>query len=776
MLATVVIGTPVAAARARPVARAAACTKTVAFELIEATTTGCLNEVSAGQWTSTDAVKLNGVPLVPVRGTQLALSAPTDSSPGGKLSVNTSIAIAGVTFEKQGLLSFNLPAGGKGDEKTLVSTPTLNGQKLFGFDISGSAEIRIGWDATNDLRYVKFIGNLALPSIFKNGPEQGAGGLTATVGLRVDKAGVHADAVKAQVSNAYIGPLLVKDLCLSYLGAGSTSTTPCSPPLHGAQRFLECQEPGNVSRWDGTAEVVLPTADRPEVGVWAGVQSGLFSYAGGRASNLGNSVPIASGVYLNRVALAVCVRPQPLKFKGEAGIHLGPVVNGKTPLAISGSLEFINSRPWVIEARGSVEVLGEQIAHGFVRYQSDNTIDFGLGLNLDFKVASVEAGLNGWIEARRPARFNLDGHGKVCVKLPLVGKKCAGAEVTASSAGIAGCFKFGFVRVGIGKRWGETPKVMASSCDVGPFRAVRSARAAALGVHHVIVPAGAPALALKAKGLAGPPGVELIAPNGARFTSPAAPLKLGLHEIFMKDSSQKTTEVLIANPPAGSWTVRGLPGSLITAVQQATVTRPPDFTAHVAGTHFERVLSYSYRAEPRHATRFVEVGATYEQELGAATRRPCPPSAHRSLPLCGQIHFTPAAGPSGARHIYAITTINGEIVHKQLVATYHAPPRREPSIVPRLSVQRAGSTVTIHWAGSTAPERAAKAVAYNVGINLSDGRRILDVVPASGRSVTVPNVAPQTTARVSVSGMRNDDTQGRTRTVHLAAGARTASS
>jgi hypothetical protein len=526
-----------------------------------------------------------------------------------------------------------------------------------------------------------------------------------------------------------------------------------------------------VSRWDGTAEIVLPTADRPEVGVYAGVQNSLFSYAGGQATNLGNSVHIASGVYLDHVALAVCVTPPPLKFKGGAGIHLGPVVNGKAPVALSGSLEFINSRPWVIEARGSVEVLGQRVAHGFVRYQSDNTIDFGLGVNFDFSVASVEAGLNGWIEARRPVRFNLDGHGKVCVKLPLIGKKCAGAEITASSAGIAGCFKFGFVRVGMGKRWGETPKVMVASCDVGPFRAARSARATALGVYHVTVPSGAPALALKAKGLAGPPGVELIAPNGARFTSPAAPLKLGLHEIFMKDRSQKTTEVLIANPAAGTWTVRGLPGSIITAIQQATVTRPPAFIAHVAGAHFKRVLSYSYRAEPLHATRFVEVGAKYEQELGPASQRPCPPSAHSSLPRCGQIHFTPAAGPPGARHIYAITTMNGEIVHKQLIATYDAPPEAEPSIVPSLRIERLGNTLTMSWKRSTAPEKAARAIEYNVDINLSDGRRLLDVASASDRTVTVPNVDTQTAVHVSVSPMRNDDTQGETRTVSLEAGA-----
>jgi hypothetical protein len=287
----VVTPAPASAASTGQRARAAACRPDVTFGLIEAKTSGCLNEVSPGAWETTSTVDVNGVPLTPAPGTQLRLDAPTNQSPGGTLSVRASLVVAGVKFES-GLLSWKLPKGGKGDEGSVLSSGEVNGEKLFGFDISGSADIRMGWDSRNGLHYFKFIANLALPSIFKNGPEQGAGGLTATVGLRADSAGVHADAVKAQVSNAYIGTLQVKNLCLSFVGAAS-SAEPCAPPLHGAQQLLTCANPGDVDRWDGSAEIVLPTADRPEVGVWAGVQNGMFSYAGGQAVHLGNSVPIA---------------------------------------------------------------------------------------------------------------------------------------------------------------------------------------------------------------------------------------------------------------------------------------------------------------------------------------------------------------------------------------------------------------------------------------------------------------------------------------------------
>ena len=788
------------AAPRRADARIAACSQDVAFGLIDATTTGCLNQTSSGTWQTSDTVAINGVPFTPAPSTQLVPTAPSPGAAGGKLSVNASITIAGVTFERQGLLNWNLPAGNKGDEKTVVSSPTLNGQKLFGFDISGSAEIRIGWDAGNGLRYFKFIGNLALPSVFRNGPGQDAGGLTASVGLRVDSAGVHADAVKAQVSNAYIGNLLVKNLCLSYVSAGST-ISPCSPPLFGAKPFLECQNPGNVSRWDGSAEVVIPTADRPAVGVWAGVQNGMFSYAGGQVTNLGNSVPIAGGVYLNNVALAVCVTPPPFVFKGAAGINIGSTVNGVAPVTINGSLQYTDSRPWVLEARGNVLVFGYQVADAFLRYRSDNTIDFGFHMNLDFKVASIEGGVDGWIEARKPLRFNVDGTGKVCV----LKVACLSGEVTASSVGLAGCFTilegdiweavkdpdwawWAFWRVhwvkrhwrlrgGAGIRWGGAINVMGDSCDVGPYRAARSARDAA-GVNTLNVAPGTPALMLQIQGKSAPPSLELIAPTGKRYASPKVAAEIVPNrESFVRDPLNKTTEVMIAHPASGTWRIQARSGSAITAIREASIDEPPVIQAGVGGTGEKRILAYSYERQPLHQTRFVEEGATYEQELGVAGGGPCKglKPIHPRPATCAQIHFTPAPGPAGIRHIYAITTMGGEITRKQLVATYDAPAEPEPSEVPGITVRRVGNTLHVAWRQSAAKIRAAMPVDYNVDINLTDGRELLDVVGRSHHEVTIPNVDRSIGVRIVVAPMRSDDTQGRARTVTLAPGAAAAS-
>ncbi len=792
----------VAARPSRPVARVAQCSQDVTFGLIEATTSGCLDQVSLGKWVTSDAVNLNGIPLTPVPGTQLVLTAPTPAAPGGTVSVRTSITEAGITFFS-GQLNWNLPAGGKGDEKDVVSTGTLRGDKLFGFEISGSAEIRIGWDASNNLRYFKFMINLALPSIFKNGPERGAGGLTATVGLRVDSAGVHADAVKAQVSNAYIGTLQVKSLCLSFVAAGS-SVAPCSPPLFGAQPLLTCESPGNVDRWDGSAEIVLPTADKPQIGVWAGVQNGQFSYAGGQATHLGTSVPIAEGVYLNNVGLAICVTPPPLKFKGAMGIDIGPEINGASPVTINGSIEYDDTNPWLITASGDVELFGYKVADGFLSYRSDNTIDFGFHMNLDFKVASVEAAVDGWIEARNPFRFNVDGSGRVCV----LSVACLGGEVTASSEGLAACItllegdiwtyvkdpdwewyapwrahwelRHWRLRAGAGIHWsGGGLQLMGDECDVGPYRAMKSARDAATGDYLVQVAPGSTALTLQVQGKSAPPGLVLIAPDGKRYSTPAQAAKIVPgQDMFAKDPINDATSAIIGNPVAGTWKVHVDNGASITAIRQAGVDPTPTIDAGVGGSRDDRMLGYTYQPQAQHITRFVEDGAGYEQELGTAGGKPCKDVQyiHPNPPLCGEIHFTPASGPAGERHIYAITTMNGVTTDDQLIATYNAPPEAEPSKVPDLVVDRVSDGIKISWKASTAPIAAAMPMDYNVVVDLTDGSEQLSVLHSNDRSITISNIASDIGATVKVAGMRKDDTQGNERTVVLAAGQDEASS
>ena len=279
---------------------------------------------------------------------------------------------------------------------------------------------------------------------------------------------------------------------------------------------------------------------------------------------------------------------------------------------------------------------------------------------------------------------------------------------------------------------------------------------------------------LQVQGKSAPPSLVLIAPNGKRYASPKIAAKIvPNHEAFVRDPLNKTTEVMIAHPAPGTWRIRALRGSAITAIREASMDAPPVVQAGVGGTGEKRILAYSYERQPLHQTRFVEEGAKYEQELGVAGGTPCKgfKPIHPRPATCAQIQFTPAPGPAGIRHIYAITTMGGEITRKELVASYDAPAEPEPSEVPEITVRRVGNTLRIVWRRSAASTSAAMPVDYNVDVNLTDGRELLDVVGRSHDAVTIPNVGRRIGARIVVAPMRSDDTQGRARTIRLAPGA-----
>jgi hypothetical protein len=336
-LAVLLVGVSAAPARAQ-----GTCEKRVAFGLVEATTAGCLTEVEPERWESTDTVTLNGLPLPMAPGTRLVLSSPSERAPGGSLSVRTDITLADITMH-EGLVDIELPAGSQGDEAEAVVFRPSQDQRLFGLSVGGSAALRLGYGADGQ-HYSLFRVVLDLPDLFRNGPGRNAGGLTATVGVRVDDRGVRADAVQAEVANAYIGQIAIKNLCLSYTAAGTTTTTPCSPPAFGAQPLLTCSTGTDVSRWDGSALIVLPTESATEVGVFAGMRGDAFSYAGAQVTNLGNAVPLATGVYLDRIGLAICVTPPPLRFKGAAAVRFGARVRG-SPGGAARRRDGVRRRP-----------------------------------------------------------------------------------------------------------------------------------------------------------------------------------------------------------------------------------------------------------------------------------------------------------------------------------------------------------------------------------------------------------------------------------------------
>ncbi len=247
---------------------------------------------------------------------------------------------------------------------TVAELNTAAGASLKGFPVKGKLALLLGLDSSNDGQpFARLDLNVELPSIFKNRPGDNAGSLTGLVAVRADQAGVHADTLKIEVANAYLGQLLLKNLCFSYT-SGVSSAEPCTPPSADGKPMLPC-ESGGGNRWDGSAEIELPTASKATVAAWAGSADGQFAYAGAEVSGLGTKLPLATGVYLDKVGIAICVHPAPMKLKGTVGIQFGPSISGGKPaFYIDGGITYTDSRPWLLEAEGRMSFLDRQLAYG----------------------------------------------------------------------------------------------------------------------------------------------------------------------------------------------------------------------------------------------------------------------------------------------------------------------------------------------------------------------------------------------------------------------------
>jgi hypothetical protein len=803
---------------ALPASSMAACTQTIAEPLVTATTTGCFTQDASDPtlFTTTSAINLNGVPVPPVPGTQVSIHTPTGSAPGGSIGVNASITVAGFTLNKT-LITKNFPTGTNGQEGSFIALAPSGGQKFLGLDLTGSS---VAWNFgrdSNGTPYSKFAAVLALPSVLKNGPEQAAGGITGTVAFRINQDGsLKTDAVKLEVANAFIGSVGLKNLCLSYTAANQTTTTPCSPPLFGAQPLIECEQGAPADRWDGSAVIVLPTASRAELGVFAGFRNGQFGYGGAQVSNLGDSVPIATNVFLDRAGLGLCVTPPPFKIKASAGIRIGP---GNFAL-INGSLEYINSSPWELKADGSLDITGSRVGEAHIKYVSTGDIDFGLTADVNVAGGALKAtgSLTGWYQSSSK-RFDIFGTGRVCIaKIP---GACIGGDVAVSNIGVAGCVRlFGLGRAadlaaanggpsghaagffssvgsffksvgqkivthvitpirntavsvytkikdvvqngitaGAGYRWNGGFQV-AASCDLGSYRAQKAAVIAAASGPKTITLPNAPGVTLKFGGRGRPPKFELISPDGKDVIMANRTGKFVPNE-YLYAHQGNSTIVTIPDPVPGPWKIKVLKGSApIVTESEAMMQLPPLVGATVTGTGHRRTLDYVDERKPGESVQFWERTNNDQVLIGNATGPVC-----RSLrlavvrngdaahPNCGKLSFRPGPGPAGVRQIVAVLMRNGEPTREIPVAKYDAPGEVPLKAPAGVTIQRTGTTVGVTWMG------VAGAKTYDVLYKLNDGEQQVVVASATANHIDLPEaIAPADNVTVIVRPVKSEET------------------
>ena len=776
------------------------CPSTVTFQLTQITTTGCLIPTGNGTYATADAIKLNGLQISapPVR-QAITITEPTNAHPGGQVSATTATISADGFEVYRGPIAWNLPADNSLHWATVTSLTVPAGQAVGGLSVVGSTALRIGY--TPGLYYAVFPIEVQLPAPFASGPT-GNIPVTGQAWISVDARGAYLPGLTVRVANAYLGDLQVRSACFTYMPAGAGSVeSPCPPPALDGSPFSTCTQPSTGSSsetWSGGADVVLPTPIGTTIGLFGTIQGGSLTSLGGVADNLGSSVPINADVFLTRVGLGLRLKPPPLQLKGEADVS---ALGASSPfvLTISGSMDFVDSRPWSLTVAGPIHVLGFKVGTGSLTMTPQGgearvgklgkglswTGATALSLHTDFSPengVTIFGGMAGWIQV--PYEFSLGGKISLCItgtsSSPNGENLCKPMPMTGviSRAGVAGCGtdgSYGYsdawgswhtdpLQVGFTYHWGGRVWYR-DSCDLGDYSDPASGAAGGA----FTVPRGAQALAVRIRGRGAAPLVTVTGPSGFSISSPptGAGASLAGPDELVQNPSDDDASLLLLKPKAGRWHVTTHAGSVPLTTIATASPQPPAAAKGAAqtltGGHIDLRLSY-WLAPAETMVLFVRGPDGSVQPLGRATGRPCPqPSRARGgrRPLCEALQFTPILGPAGVRTILGLVSRHGVPDTSLTIAHFKVAPPPVPH-APLVRITRARGGVKVAW---TPVHDAAR---YAVAVQVSDGR---DLSPATKeRSAFVPQVGLALVVRATVWAISPDDIVGHPGRATLKAG------
>ncbi len=773
------------------------CDQQVTFALTQVTTSNsvCLNQQSDGSYQTDGPLVINGIPLPAVgASTPYVITPPSKAHPGGlfgllggSLAPKLVVSLGGSSgfAVDAGAISWNLPATSSSNLGTVATLTAPSGQSVKGLAIAGSIQLSFGRSGSN--YYSSFAVTVGLPSVFKQGPNSSSGGITGTVGVRVDSAGVHFDGLIVQVKGAYIGSLQVKSACFAYgPRSASGAVAGCPPPaLTGSVLpALTCQA-GGGSAWSGGADVVLPISGSPELSFYGGFTGSKINSLSVDASGL--KVPIAEDVFLTNIGLQLCLpnSTQGLGIEGDVGV--GAVATGNNFLAsVNGSFRYeaaFGSNPWSLQLGGSLAVEGTQVGSATLAFGGTPVVTFDVKVGVNFSVVSVNGELQGFFETARPYQFSVEGNASAC--LQDIG--CLTADAAVSSRGLAGCVGvaqfhwwtlekdddwawYAWWRVhwvehtttwqaGFGYYWGGSVSLWGDSCDVGDYEIPTPVNTdvAGLAGHpgaavsgQFTVPAHSPGVAVRITGVRGAPRVRLTGPGGVVINPPAngkVGERVGKLALVEEQVKQNTTSVLLLNPRAGRWHLAAVRGSVkVASVRTAPGLAPPEISGGLSADVKNRVGGGIAYAVPSGETLTLYVSGPHhvQQLLGVAHGKPCPKNAGvaggPSGRLCQRISFTPAYGPNGRRTVYAVVSRRGLVVSRVTVGSVLVK-FAKPAVLKVKAVRTAGG-VKVTWTA------LAHTADYAVAVDTSDGRR-LSFTTRSNR-LTVPGVAATESVKVLV--------------------------
>jgi uncharacterized delta-60 repeat protein len=359
-------------------------------------------------------------------------------------------------------------------------------------------------------------------------------------------------------------------------------------------------------------------------------------------------------------------------------------------------------------------------------------------------------------------KFNAQAYASITI-VPL--DFTAGAELLASNKGIVGCLTFDTVfgdwHPGGGAKWGHGPKLYLFGCDVEDYKVViqhalsgdlvigppihgmgahtakvrtlpttgrgneatlvrytgrsGTARAAQATPDEIEIPAGLPGTVMGFKGAGAPPHVILHGPKGETIDTGAGNAPMQTPGVAaLKNPTTGITEVVIAKPSAGRWSVEvAADSSRLVEALQADGTVKAKITGKVSGSGARRTLTYKISGLAAGQTvDFAEVGAAAGSIIGRVGNDGS-----------GTLAFTPGEGAAGKRDVQAITTnADGYVSDRRKLGTYKAPSPPRPAAARKLTLRRSGTALVLSW------PRSALAVKTQVDIRSSNGLNLTRIV------------------------------------------------
>jgi hypothetical protein len=500
--------------------------------------------------------------------------------------------------------------------------------------------------------------------------------------------------------------------------------------------------------WFGSAKVVLKFAKSLTVGAGFGIKNGDFDRLQGSVGNL--NVSIGPGVFLQSIGFDVQRTPA-LTLIGTVGFSGGPSVAGKKAVTVNGALKAILADPFVIEVSGNA-FLGEKFKLGeaFVRYSTTGLFEFGAKAEFSIWRLSLDGRVDGWVDGFDA--FNVEGRLDAC--LDVWGPNpCGSARAIFSSIGIAGCVGAYGYWVGAGATW-DLDFDAFTGCDLSPYREKKPSRKlhAAAAPTTTVLPKGLPSAAweVKGDGTVPGPGVTLMGPKGeAVSVTPDLPfVQNDKFRAELRDDG--TAFVLVNKPAAGAWTLSDDGRVPVTLVRIARGLPNPSASVRVTGRGRSRVLTWSLRKIQGQKVTFAEIGKDVRSVIVDSTTR-----SH------GSVRFRPADGPAGKRSIVALVEQDGNPRATLTAGSYRAPGMLKPGKPRALKVKRSGSRLVVTWRPNPSGFRHA------VYLQLTDRRRIVKVLAAKRRSLTLKGVSSKVGAKVQVLGLTAGNGKGPSATASI---------